>query len=279
MLAAAEPSVEPRRLRDGSAGSRRRRELVWRVAVAVEVALLLAAWQVAVGTLHLINPAFLPPPLAVARALAALVTDPRFPQNLAFSLANFALGVAIFGVAGIAVGLALGASLWLRTTVSPFVWALYAIPRVSLAPIVILALGLGPPSKLAMVVLMGFFPVALTTMDGVRSVDPSLVRAGRVFGARGLRLATRVYLPAAMPHVLVGLRRGVGLGFIGEMLGEFVGSSLGLGLLLQAAAYDFRMADAFAVVVIMVAVANLSLGAVDLLRRRLAPWYEEPGGR
>jgi len=146
------------------------------------------------------------------------------------------------------------------------------VPKVAFAPLVILALGLGAPSKVFLVFLLGVFPVLLNTIEGVRTVDPSLIRAGRVFGTNGFRLLRTIVLPATLPFILVGIRRAVALGFIGSMLGEFIGGNMGVGYLLKRAAVEFRMDVSLALVVFMILIANIGLLLTDLLQRRFAPW-------
>lgn len=249
-----------------------RRPFRWPLAVALEIVLIIAVWQYAIGTLHLIDATFFPAPLDIAASLVSLVQGRQFVGDLTFSLGNYIIGVVAACVVGIVVGLAIGLSGLLDLTARPLVWAVYAIPKVALAPVLILTLGLGTPSKLAMVFLLSVFPVLINTMDGVRTVDPSLVRAGRVFGFRRVPLARRIILPATLPFVIVGLRRAIALGFIGEVLGEFLGSAQGIGVTLQRATYNFQMADALAVVVIMLIASNIGLLALDVLQRIVAPW-------
>lgn len=248
------------------------RRRAWPAIVALEVVIILVAWEIAISGLHLVRPSFMPAPSAIGASLVELVTKPTFLEHLWFSLVNLVVGVGLAALVGIPVGLAVGWSRFLDLTVSPLLWTVYSIPKVAFAPLVILALGLGPPSKVFLVFLLGVFPIALNTIEGVRTVDPSLVRAARVFGTSGPALARKVILPAVLPFVLIGLRRAVALGFIGAMLGEFLGGSKGIGHLLKRAAHDFRMDDALAIVVVMVVVANIGLVLVSVAQRRFAPW-------
>lgn len=250
------------------------RARLWRIGLVVEVAAILALWEYLVVVLQVVRPAFLPPPSAILASFVELVTASSFVTHLQFSLTNLVIGVFLASAIGILVGLIVGWSPRLDALVSPLIWTVYAIPKVALAPLIILGLGLGPPSKILLVFLLGVFPVALNTIDGVQTVEPSLVRAGRVFGSRGARLISKIVLPSTLPYIMVGLRRAVAIGFIGEILGEFLGGAYGIGHLLLEATVEFRMDDALAIVVIMVIVANLGLSGLDAVRRRFAPWYE-----
>lgn len=244
----------------------------WRVAVVVEVLLILAVWELAISGLELIRPTFMPPPSAIGASLLDLVIHPSFLDHLLFSLSNLVIGIVLAALVGIPVGIAVGWSRFLEVTVGPVLWSLYSVPKVAFAPIVILALGLGHAPKIFLVFLLGVFPIMLNTIEGVRTIDPSLVQASRVFGTQRLDLARKVIIPATLPYILIGLRRAVALGFIGAMLGEFLGGNKGIGHLLQRAAHEFRMDDALALVVVMVVVANIGLLITELVRRRVAPW-------
>jgi ABC-type nitrate/sulfonate/bicarbonate transport system permease component len=248
------------------------RRVTWRLVIAVEVVLILVAWEVAISGLGLVRPTFMPPPSAIGVSLAEIAARETFLEHLLFSLSNLVIGVGLAALVGIPLGIAVGWSRFLEVTAGPLLWALYSIPKVAFAPLVILALGLGHPSKIFLVFLLGVFPILLNTIEGVRTVDPSLIAASRVFGTERLALATKVILPATLPYILIGLRRAVALGFIGAMLGEFLGGSTGIGHLLNRAAHDFEMDQALALVVVMVVVANIGLVITELARRRLAPW-------
>lgn len=244
----------------------------WRVIVLVEVLVILAVWEIAITGLHLVRPVFMPPPSGILASLGELLARASFPNHLMYSVGNLIVGVLLATIVGVSVGLAVGWSRFLDLTVSPVIWTIYSVPKVAFAPLVILALGLGAASKVFLVFLLGVFPVCLNTIEGVRTVDPSLIRAARVFGTSGIRMLWTIVLPATLPFILVGIRRAVALGFIGAMLGEFIGGNTGVGYLLKRAAQEFQMDDALAIVVVMIVVANVGLVLTDLVHRRVAPW-------
>jgi ABC-type nitrate/sulfonate/bicarbonate transport system permease component len=253
-------------------------ELLWRLGLIVEVVAILLAWQVLIGVWEVLPPAFLPPPTAIGASLVELVSSESFFGHLWYSTSSVLIGLALAASVGITAGLAVGWSPFLQLTVAPLLWLLYSTPKVVLAPLIVLAFGLGSSSKIALVFLLGVFPIALNTLEGVRTVDPSLLQAARVFGLGGIGLARKLILPATFPFILVGLKRAVALAFIGVILGEFLGGAAGLGHLLERAAVDFRMDDSLAVVVIMVIAANIGLVIVEVARRRFAPWHRDSSG-
>ncbi|MFD6054406.1 ABC transporter permease [Agromyces sp. NPDC060279] len=253
----------------------RRSEAKWTWLLVGVVAAILLIWEAAVSWLQLIPASFLPPPTAIAVSFGQLLVDPEFWGAFGYSLGNVAIGLVIAVVVGVTVGLAVGWSPVLRFTVAPFLWLLYSTPKVALAPLFILGLGLGSESKIALVFLLAVFPIILNTMEGAVTVSTSLVNAGRVYGVNGVALGWKIIVPATLPYSLSGIQRGAALGFTGEVLGEFLGGTGGLGHMLEYAAYQFQMDDAIAMVIVMVIIANLTLLLISTLRRRLAPWYDD----
>jgi len=253
----------------------RRGEGRWTLLLAAVVGVILLIWEAAVSWLGLVPERFLPSPSAIAVAFGELMLDPGFWSAFGFSVTNLLIGLVIAIVVGVVGGLAIGWSPVLRFMLAPFLWVLYSTPKVALAPLFILGLGLGSESKIALVILLAVFPILLNTMEGAVTVSPSLVNAARVYGARGAALGWKVIFPATLPYSLSGIQRGAALGFTGEVLGEFLGGTGGLGHLLEFAAYQFRMDEAIAMVVVMVIIANLTLFLISVLRRRLAPWYDD----
>jgi ABC-type nitrate/sulfonate/bicarbonate transport system permease component len=246
----------------------------WRLAVVGEAIVFIALWELATSGLGLVRESFLPPPSAVFSSLVDLVGDEEFFDALLYSVKNMTIGLLLAAAVGIPVGLTVGWFRLLHFTAAPLLWTLYSTPKVALAPLLILALGLGSTSKIALVFLLALFPILLNTMEGVRTVGGSLIRAARVYDVNGVALGRKVVLPATFPFVLVGLQRGVALAFTGEILGEFLGGSGGLGHMLERATFDFRMDDALAIVVIMALVANIGLVAVSMLQKKYAPWHQ-----
>lgn len=254
---------------------RRRGPDKWTWLLLAVIAAILLVWQVSVTVLHLVPEAFLPPPTAVFASFLELLVEPEFWQAFVYSMQNLLIGLVLAVVVGVSVGLAVGWSPVLRFTVAPFLWLLYSTPKVALAPLFILVLGLGSESKIALVFLLAVFPIILNTMEGAVTVHASLVNASRVYGVNGLALGWKVIVPATLPYSLAGIQRGAALGFTGEVLGEFLGGTGGLGHMLEFAAYQFEMDEAIAMVVVMVIIANLTLTLISVLRKRLAPWYDD----
>lgn len=248
--------------------------LGWNVAVLVEVAVIFAIWE-ALASARLLDAQLLPPPSRIGGAFVQSTANNYLANNLLFSVQNFVVGYLFAAVIGIAVGLLMGVSGIISLVLSPFMWTLYATPRVVLAPLIVIWFGFGWQSKVFIVALMAVFPILLNVLVGTRTVDPSLLRAAVVFGASRLDTYRKVLLPHLVPYALAGLRQGVVRGLTGVVVGEFIGSAAGLGFMINRAASDFDLATGLAVTIVLILIANLSLLALQLAMQRLAPWFKE----
>ena len=185
------PAARPRRAGwRGGSGRRANAGGRWTALLLGRGVLFLGAWEFATRVLEIIPVAFLPAPTAIARAFGELVLRADFWS--AFG----SIGVALAIVVGLAVGIVVGWVPVLQFTVAPFLWLLYSTPKIALAPLFIFILGLGNSSKIALTFLLAVFPILLNTMEGVQTANQSLVRAGRVYGFRGLAMGSRIVFPA-----------------------------------------------------------------------------------
>lgn len=247
-------------------------------AVALEVVALVGLWELAVSGLHLANPAFVPPPSRVWTAFTTMLADGSLAGHAWFSTQNAIVGFLLAVVAGIGAGLALGTSRLVSDIAGPPFWTAYAMPRIAFQPLLVLWLGFGAAPKILIIFLMAVFPVAINTMDGIRAVDRSLVRAAKVYGASRMEVFFKVQLWAALPMILTGVRMGVARAMVGIVVGEFIGGSQGLGYLIFRRSADFDLASALALTLLLVVIANLLMALVSLVRRLVAPWFSESQG-
>jgi NitT/TauT family transport system permease protein len=155
------------------------------------------------------------------------------------------------------------------------VWALYATPRIALQPLFILWLGFTIQSYIAIIFLSGLMPILISSMDGVKTVDQSLLRAARVFGASKRQLYTRVVLPFTLPFIMTGLRQGVGRALIGLLVAEFLGSSKGVGYVISRAGQRMEPAEMFSMLTLLVLFSVSMVYFMGVLEKRVAPWREE----
>jgi len=241
----------------------------------VIVVVLLGLWQLAANldviadALH-IEPFLVPSPSDIAQSLwtdRSLLVDNGW-VTLQEVIAGFALSVA----AGVGFAVALHLSPTLRRAFYPLLVASQTVPIVVVAPILVVWLGFGIGPKLAIIALICFFPITVNTLDGLRSVDPDLVKMMRTLDASRWQTLRRVEGPTALPYFFSGAKIAVAVAVIGAVFGEWAGSSSGLGHLIQQASAQLQTARTFAAVVVLSALAILLFGLLAVLERRVAWW-------
>jgi NitT/TauT family transport system permease protein len=174
-------------------------------------------------------------PLDTVRDTARLLGDPRFWPHLQETMLAFGFALLIAIAAGLLIGISLGVNRFARDVAEPMLVAIYSIPKVTLYPILLLAFGLGLSAKVAFGVIHGVIPIALFTMNAVRTIRPVLLKTGRVLRLSPFATMWRILMPAALPEIFTGLRIGFALTMIGTLLGEMFASQRGLGYLLMNA--------------------------------------------
>jgi NitT/TauT family transport system permease protein len=202
--------------------------------VAVSLAVFVVAWQ-AVVIVTGYPPFILPGPLTVGRSFVRAWTDGTMWPHASTTLVEVLLGFAVGATVALVVGVALARSRLAERLLSPYLVAAQATPVLALAPLIALWFGTGLLSKVVICTLIVFFPVAVATMVGIRSVDPRLLEMARSFRATGWQVVARVEVPAALPAILGGMRVGVTLAVIGAIVGEWAGGDTGLGVLINIA--------------------------------------------
>jgi ABC-type nitrate/sulfonate/bicarbonate transport system permease component len=227
------------------------------------IAAALSIWE-AVAASGLLYRDVVPSLSAIGGALLQLLLDPVFYRNLMVTAGEIALALLIGGLAGVAVGIAIGGSRFLTSAYEPFIYYLGPTPKIIFFPVMILWFGVGPGSKVAMGALSCFFPVAVSAAAGMRGIDKILIKVGRVFHASPVQMVTKVYLPAMRGPIVNGLRLGLGVAIIGALLAETKLSNQGLGYLVIQTYTTFNMPRMYA---LLIALFVLSIGANALIGR------------
>src|SRR5512147_1548784 len=259
----------------------------------------LRAWQLAVlaavfGTWHLLTkPGLIPPfvfdndrqaafffgePLVIfARVWAWFVGNADIYQHLWVTLVETVLAFGIGTALGLGCGLWLALSPMTAAILDPYIKALNSMPRVILAPIFAVWFGLGIASKVALGVTLVFFIVFFNVYQGVKEVSPVVLANARMLGASPRQLLRHVYLPSAMAWVFSSLHNSVGLAFVGAVVGEYLGSSQGVGYLILQAEGSFDINTVMAGIVVLTAFALLLDAVVGRAERRLMKWQPKSG--
>jgi putative hydroxymethylpyrimidine transport system permease protein len=247
------------------------------VSALLVVLVLLGGWELyarAGGVSDLILPA----PTQIADAL----WDDRglLWSNLLVTAQEVALGILVALVLGFALAVLLHLSGTLRRSLYPLLIASQAVPVVIVAPLLVVWFGFGIVPKLAIIALVCFFPVVVTTLDALRAVDPDQLKLLRTLDASRWQAFRWAEAPAALPAALSGAKIAVAVAVIGAVFAEYVGSSEGLGHLMLQAIPQLETARAYAAVVVLAAFAVALFGALALAERRLVPWARraDPSG-
>jgi len=205
---------------------------------------------------------------------------PTLAAATAVTAEEMVLGLVVAVAAGLLIAFALHASSTLRRAIYPLLIASQTIPVVVLAPILSIAFGYTILPKLVIVALVCFFPVVVSAVDGLRSVDPELIRLMRTLDATRLGMFRRVELPSALPAIFSGVRIAVTFAAIGAVFGEWAGSTDGLGYVMLQATSELRTALVFAAIVILTIGSLLLFHLVSVADRVFAPWaHLTDGGR
>jgi len=229
----------------------------------VLVAAVLSGWE-ALAASGLLFRDVVPSLGAIARALAGILASVDFYANLAATAAEVGAALAIGGLCGLAVGIALGANRFLSSAYESLLYYLGPTPKIIFFPLMIMWFGVGPGSKIAMGAISCFFPIVISTASGMRQIDGVLIRVGRSFRATIPQMIAKIYLPAMRTPIVTGIRLGLGLAIIGTLLAETKLSNRGIGYLIIQAYATFDMPRMYALLIVLFV---LAIGANALIGR------------
>ena len=241
--------------------------LIWQTGLVI---LILAFWQFVSG--RLVNNFFISNPVDVAiRLWEWTITGYIFPHlwvTFYETVAGFVLGSLI----GVMLGIWLGVARFMSRLLNPFLFAFYALPKIALAPLLVLWFGLGLESKIALSTIIVFFLVFYNTFTGVREVDQDMVDTVRLMKARRHQVLLHVIIPSAMSWIFAGLKISVPYALIGAIVGELIAANQGLGFLVQRMGADFDTTGVFAVLVVIGLLAIALNHLVEIAQVRQERW-------
>jgi len=229
----------------------------------VSVLVFLALWE-ASAAYKWVNPLFTSSPTRIVLTGTEMFADGSIYEHIAVSGYEFVFGYGLALVIGVPLGILMGWYGRVNAVLEPFVSALYATPRIALLPLILIWLGIGVASKVAIVFLGAVFPILVNTITGVRTVEADFIKVARSFGANDWQLFLTVALPSSVPMLLAGLRLGLGHALVGIVVGEMYGATQGLGYLIANAGARFQT-DKVMVGIILIASAGVAM--TELLRR------------
>lgn len=249
------------------------RVLIGRIAL---IAGLILTWEAGTGGFGLgwnvVETAIVARPSLIARDMVAYAESGLLMRDLQATLSAAFLGLFFGAAGGIALGLLFGRFTTLAAVFEPIMVALNSLPRITLAPMLILWFGLGMTSKVALSLFTVFFVIFFNTFLGVRNVDPELVKAVRVMGGGPRHVARMVVIPSVASWIFAALRTSVSFALTGAVVGEFVGSTRGLGYRMLLAAGTLHTERVFAIMVILMIVGSSLVEISRRVERYLLRW-------
>jgi NitT/TauT family transport system permease protein len=243
----------------------------WRAGSVIVTIGLLLVWEL-LPTLGLVPEIILPPFSAVAAATVELLTGQTFMKHFSVTMFEIAAGFLIGTLVGLVLGIILGVWEPAKKLTYPLVVAFQSVPKIVFAPLLLTWFGYGIESKIAMAVIISFFPVLINTLVGLESVPDDAIRLMRSLKASRRQIFWKLSLPHAAPIMFAGIKTGLTFAVIGAIVGEFVGASEGLGYLLHAYSFQLRIDKVFAVILVLSAIGSVLYFAIDWLDKRLIFW-------
>jgi NitT/TauT family transport system permease protein len=233
-------------------------------------AVVLAYWQL--GANRLFDPFYFGTPFGIAKQLVSEIQNPEFYSDLGVTAAEMAAGFGIGAGAGIVLGVLLARWDYIARVIDPFLLGLNSIPRIALAPMLIVWFGIDMASKIFLGATLVFFITFFNTIAGIRGVDQALCNVARVQGATEWQIFTKVMLPSATSWIITGLKMSLPFALVGVIIGEFLVSSKGLGYRLNAYSTSYNTVGAISIIIIMMIIMMALTAGLDRIEARLMRW-------
>ena len=214
----------------------------------------------------------LPGPLAVFEGIKIQLQDPIFYSHLWVTTQEALAGFFIAILIALTLGTAVSQIRIVEKALMPYVAALQTIPKVALAPLLVIWFGYGLSSKIVLAALICFFPMLINVIEGLNSADSERIRMLTVFGASKSQIFKKVKFPSALPFIFAGLDIGIVFAILGAVVGEFLGAQRGLGTLLLQTQYNFDIAGMFAVLIVLSLMGFFGHSLIVTLKRKFAFW-------
>ncbi|KOU48545.1 ABC transporter permease [Streptomyces sp. WM6378] len=273
--------VKPGTRTQARARAARNRRLLVHGSRVLLLALVVALWEI-LARAEIIDPFNFSMPSAIGDQIREWAVHGTAQgslwEQIWYTLYEALLGWVLGVTAGVVLGITLGRIRFLADVLGPYIKVLNAIPRIVLAPVFLIWFGLGPASKVASAVVLVFFPVFFNAFQGAREVDRNLVNNARILGASNRRVTLQVVIPSATSWIFTSLHVSFGFALIGAIVGEYIGATKGLGLLVAASQGTFNAAGVYAAMAILAVVALLTEGLLTFAERRLFRWRPAEAG-
>jgi len=252
-------------------------EKLKRVAPALlALAFLVVAWEVLARALKV--PQFIVPlPSAVFQEFQAKWL--LLPRHMWFTMAIILASFVVSGVLGVGLGIAVVASRFLNNVFMPLILALQVVPKIAVAPLVLIWFGFGPTGKVVIALTVAFFPVLVNTISGLQSTEPEILDLARSLHATKGQIFRKILFPNALPYIFTGLKISITLSVVGAIIAEFMSGNVGLGYMMTQAQFEINTPLMFVSLAFLALIGLASYGLVVLLERLCVPWDVKEVGR
>jgi NitT/TauT family transport system permease protein len=244
--------------------------------MVIIVVLTIVVWEAACRAFG-IRSFILPRPSDI---FADLVRAPRYMfVNAVYTLTSTLIGFVLAVVLGVVMAIGIVQSVLLERTLYTWLVILNSVPKVALAPVFVMWLGVGIQPKIAIAVMIAIFSIVIDTVLGLRSVDPDMLNLAKAARASRLQVLLKIQLPNALPSMFAGMKVGISFALVGAIVGEFVAGEVGLGTIILQAQGSFDTAQAFAAIVVLGLMGTALFYAVELIERLVLPWHTSQRAR
>ena len=239
----------------------------------ISVSIALFIWEL-LPSKGIIDPFFSSSPSRILSTGLEMFAN-GFWHDIQVSFLEFFWGMLIAAFVGIGVGLLIGWNKTLHAIIEPFLTMLNAAPRVALIPLLILWLGIGLQSKIAAVVLGAFFPLAISVMKSVRTLDDTLLQCARSFGANDAQVFRTLILPNSVPFIMAGLHIAIGRGLVGVVIGELLASRAGVGHVMAIASSTFQTDKLYVALIVLTSFGYGLTKLVEVIESHFNSWRSQ----
>jgi len=243
------------------------------IAIVSPLALLLL-WQL-LSWAKVLDARFVPSPLTIFEGAVVLIRSGELWTHLSVSLVRLGAGFLLGTIPGIAVGLVMGLSRYVRAGLDPIVAATYPVPKIAILPLIMLYFGIGETSKIVIIAIAVVYLVLINTMVGVMTIDPIYFDVAKNYNAPWRKLFTRVIIPGALPLIFAGLRLSLGVSLIVIVSAEFIAAKSGIGYLIWSSWETLLIENMFVGIIVITVLGVVSTFLLKELERALIPWRKE----
>ncbi|MBS4220360.1 ABC transporter permease [Bacillus sp. FJAT-49711] len=235
--------------------------------------ILLITWEAA-GRIGLIEPHLLPTPTKIIQEIIGMGAAGTLWGHIGTTLFRVAAGFFLGTIAALLLGSAVGYFSVMEKLMDPLIQAFRSIPSLAWVPLFILWMGIGEPSKITLIAVGVFFPVYLNIVSGIQGVDRKLIEVGKIYGFTSSQTLIKIILPASLPSFLVGLRSGLGLGWMFVVAAEIMGASKGLGYLLVVGQNTYSPHLVIASILLFAVIGKLTDSFLKNIEKKSLSWQD-----